>query len=205
MAEDEDFPASGPERPKLTFPPEVAAVVSEAYGKATCILEYGSGGSTVLASEMPGKTVYSVESDRDWARRLERFLDMSPHTSSRPEILHVDVGPTGAWGRPLESREFRKFPSYAFGFWCRTDRDEPDTVLIDGRFRVACFLATALMLVRPATVLWDDYVDRPRYHWIERVAKPVDTVGRMARFHLGPDMVDRRLMLRVVEATLDPN
>ena len=176
MAEAEDLPATGLERPTLTFPPEVAAVVSAAYGKASCILEYGSGGSTVLASEMQGKTVYTVESDRDWAERLERFLDTSPHTRSRPEILHADIGPTGAWGRPKGNRAFRKFPSYAFGFWCREDREEPDTVLIDGRFRVACFLATALMIVRPTTVLWDDYEDRQRYHWIERIARPVDRV-----------------------------
>jgi hypothetical protein len=52
------------ERPELTFSPEVAELVRETYAQAQVILEYGSGGSTVLASEMAGKTVFSVESDK---------------------------------------------------------------------------------------------------------------------------------------------
>ena len=61
------------------------------------------------------------------------------------------------------------------------------------------------MIVRPTTVLWDDYEGRQRYHWIERVSRAVDRVEKMARFHLEPGMVDKRLMLRVIEASLDPN
>ena len=38
------------QRPKLTFPDDVAKYVTEAYERHDSILEYGSGGSTVLAS-----------------------------------------------------------------------------------------------------------------------------------------------------------
>ena len=40
------------ERPELTFIPEVGELVRKHYEDADVILEYGSGGSTVMASEM---------------------------------------------------------------------------------------------------------------------------------------------------------
>jgi len=192
-------------RPELTFTAEVAAYVTEAYRAADCILEYGSGGSTVLASEMPGKTIYSVESDKAWAERLDSYIAQSPETLSRPEVIYADIGPTRAWGWPETNEHYARFPTYPLGFWCRDARQEPDLVLIDGRFRVACFLATAMMLVRPALVLWDDYLDRSKYHWIERIAKPARIVGRMACFEMEPSMAEKRLLLNAVQAALDPS
>jgi protein O-GlcNAc transferase len=36
----------------------------------------------------------------------------------------------------------------------------PDVVLIDGCFRVACFLACWANIQRPTTVIFDDYTER---------------------------------------------
>ena len=52
-------------RPELTLPEAEAALLRETYDRAGVILEYGSGGSTVLAAEQPGKTVPSVESSNE--------------------------------------------------------------------------------------------------------------------------------------------
>jgi hypothetical protein len=61
--------------------------------------------------------------------------------------------------------------------------------MIDGRFRVACFL-TSLIYAQPQTViLFDDYEDRPVYHVVEKHLKPVLMAGRMAKF-IVPDGVD---------------
>jgi hypothetical protein len=49
--------------PELTFSEEVACFVAREYAAARVILEYGSGGSTHLASQLAGKRVFSVESD----------------------------------------------------------------------------------------------------------------------------------------------
>ena len=61
-------------RPKLTLPPQEAEALKEAYAGADTILEYGSGGSTVVAAERPGTLVTSVESDRGWARMMRRWF-----------------------------------------------------------------------------------------------------------------------------------
>ena len=61
-------------------------------------------------------------------------------------------------------------------------------ILIDGRFRIACFVTAYLRATKPIIVLFDDYLDRPHYHVIERLLAPTEFVGRMARFDLQPMM-----------------
>lgn len=171
--------------PELTFPDEEAALVRARYGEAGTILEFGSGGSTVLAASAPGKFVISVESDRQWAIDLQLFIDRSALPS--PAIVwHVDIGETGRWGRPVSDEEWRKFHRYPVSIWSEPFFHHPDVILIDGRFRPACLVAAALRISRPVTVLFDDYFDRPAYHVVERISQPLRAAGRMAEFRLHP-------------------
>ena len=59
--------------PKLTLPPEEAEVLRDAYAAARVILEYGSGGSTLLAGENPEVVIFSVESDANWIAMMQRW------------------------------------------------------------------------------------------------------------------------------------
>ena len=191
------------ERPELTFSPEVGDWVREAYSDAGVILEYGSGGSTVLASEMVGKTVFSVESDRSWARRLQAYLDEAGAPS--PVHLHyAPIGKTGKWGRPVDNSGYRRYHAYALGIWDMPGFRAPDCVLIDGRFREACFYAVMLRCTKRTVVLFDDYGHRPRYHAVERFAKPVGRCGRMARFELDQHPVPREALTQIVGAFSNP-
>lgn len=168
--------------------PEVEAeALAAAYREASVILEYGSGGSTVLASDM-GKTVFSVESDAEWLAGMRGwFADHKP--KGRVVLHHGNIGPTGKWGAPTGPKSFRNFPGYALSVWDRDDFEHPDLVLIDGRFRPACLLATAFRVSRPVRVLFDDYVERPQYHDIETMLRPVKMHGRMAEFHVTPTAI----------------
>ena len=173
---------------ELTLPDLEAKLLRHHIAKARVVLEYGSGGSTWVAAEMPGKFVLSVESDREWAIALQQDLDAAALPS--PAIVrHVDIGPTGSWGRPVDSQNWTLFYRYSLAVWDAPWFRHPDLVFIDGRFRPACFAATCLRITRPVTVLFDDYVDREVYHAVERFAAPVETVGRMARFDLTPGLV----------------
>ena len=169
----------------LTFPPEEAALVRARYARARVILEYGSGGSTMLAASMPGKYVMSVESDRNWAIDLQWKIDQAD-MSSPAVVWHVDIGATGRWGRPVADDGWQRYHHYPLSIWSEPFFRHPDTVLIDGRFRPACFVATAMRITRPVTVLFDDYVDRPAYHLVERFSAPRQKIGRMAMFELEP-------------------
>ncbi|NYS26222.1 hypothetical protein HUK65_14600 [Rhodobacteraceae bacterium 2376] len=173
---------------ELTFPAAEAAHLRAAQAGAGVILEYGSGGSTWVAARLPGKMIFSVESDRAWALRLQLALDRA-RLPSPVVVHHVDIGPTGAWGRPRSDAAWAQFHRYPLDIWDQPFFRHPDLVLIDGRFRAACLASVALRITRPVTVLFDDYTDRPAYHTVERFAQPVRTIGRMAEFALVPGMI----------------
>jgi len=190
--------------PELTFPAAEADHLRKAYEAAQIILEYGSGGSTTVGAQMSGKLIFSVESDRNWAIDLQRHIDESGFPS--PAIIYyVDIGPTGAWGRPKNPAEWQKFHRYPMAIWDEPFFRHPDLVLIDGRFRSACFATVCLRITRPVTVLFDDYQNRPKYHKVEAFARPARIIGRMAEFHLEPGMIDQSqlagIMALFTEAT----
>lgn len=187
-------------KPELTFPKEVAQYVEQAYRSKDVIFEYGSGGSTILAAEIPGKTIVTVESDPVWLCRLNTYIQ---HTRlpSLPVTLHQDIGPTKKWGYPLDETKWRNFPKYSLGIWqySSINKIDPDIVLIDGRFRVACFLASIIHLKSTTTILFDDYLDREYYHVIEKICKPSAFVDRMAIFNVEPANVDSRSILDLLD------
>lgn len=167
------------------MPEAEAAYLLDAYERAQVILEYGSGASTMLASQLPGKLILSVESDRHWARKLRREIDEMGPTSS-VIVYHVDIGPTGPWGRPVDESGWKRYHRYPNAIWDEPFFRHPDVVLIDGRFRPACLITTMLHATRPVTVLFDDYTNRPRYGLVERILPPVRLIGRMAEFQIQP-------------------
>lgn len=175
--------------PELSFPLEEMQLVRRVYDSAHIILEYGSGGSTVLGSEWPGKLIFSVESDHAWAIRLQHEIDLR-NLPSPALVYHVDIGPTGNWGRPLGPEAWTRFHRYPLAIWDEPFFRQPDVVLIDGRFRPACLMAVLLRTQKPVTVLFDDYTARPAYHSVEAFLKPTEMVGRMAVFDVQPRPFD---------------
>lgn len=171
--------------PKFTFPPEEAEYVRSAYASARVILEYGSGGSTMIGAVQPGKLIFSVESDRKWALRLQHKLDKN--AVSPVLIYHVDIGETGLYGRAIDDSSWRTFHKYPTRIWSERFFRHPDLILIDGRFRPACLIHACVRITRPVVVLFDDYVDRPKYHIVEQVIKPSRMIGRMAEFRISPN------------------
>lgn len=188
---------------RLTLPDEEADALGQAYASAGVVLEYGSGGSTFLALRSGAGFVMSVESDKAWAKRIDAAL-AAEFAADRFLVHHADIGPTGPWGRPEGSRGYRRFHLYATGIWDHPGFRHPDVVLIDGRFRVACFLATMIRCTRPVTVLFDDYIDRTNYHWIEEMVPRDDLIGRMARFTIRPTSLPPGQLTRVAGAFTDP-
>jgi hypothetical protein len=183
----------------LTFRPQEAAMLRRNYSRASVILEYGSGGSTVLGAKL-GKKIFSVESDKAWADRLSAHLQ--PYPDAR--VLHVDVGPTEKWGAPAHPRFHGQFHRYPLAVWDLPDLGEPDVVLIDGRFRLACMAAVLLRARRPTTVLFHDYVRRPEYHRIEALARKQVSVGTMVRFLVTPGAIPPDMLTEVVGWFSDP-
>jgi hypothetical protein len=172
-----------PDRP--WFDSEGTKVFETLLDRSQLYVEYGTGGSTVLAAQL-GKKFVSVESDVGFAKNLRDRLGPSAGSGS---VLAIDIGLTGAWGAPLftkpTSGRLALWKSYAMAPWSLLgSEDMPDLVLIDGRFRVACALTSLLELARQpdATILVDDYIDRAHYHVIENFGRLRQVAGRMAVF-----------------------
>ncbi|WP_297772268.1 hypothetical protein [uncultured Roseovarius sp.] len=194
------------QRPELTLPEDEAAHLRQAYERAEVILEYGSGGSTVMAADMPGKRLFSVESDKKWARMMRDWFEQSPPaTGSEIEVIWSDIGPTKAWGYPKDTSGWQRYARYPLDVWSRSDFVQPDVVLVDGRFRTGCAMATALRSSRPVTLLFDDYVPRRQYHKVERFfGPPKAIVGRMAEFDVAPMTLNPDDLVKIIEMMTRP-
>ncbi len=198
MSESAMIPQPDLQRPELTMPAPEGDAVRAAYERAEVILEYGSGGSTVLAAEMQGKTVFSVESDRAWAQMMrDWFIQSPPAAGTEVDVIWCDIGATREWGFPKSSKHYARFADYPLEVWQMPAFRQPDVVLVDGRFRTGCAMATAFMTQKPVTLLVDDYKRRKGYHAVEEYLGAPEMIGRMARFEVSrmPVPADRLLPL----------
>jgi hypothetical protein len=146
--------------------PEVA-MFKKYLDNASDYSEFGSGGSTCLVNSMQTiKTVVSIENDRDFRNKVQA---MCP----RCDVRWVNTGKTGPYGHVSNNTEMHLWPNYS-----SADIGTPDTILIDGRFRVACGLQCCIKHPN-ATILMHDFTNRPEYHVLLNymdIVKSVDTL-----------------------------
>lgn len=194
------------ERPVLTLPEAEATHLREVYARAGVILEYGSGGSTVVAAEMGGKRVFSVESDEAWAEMMRGwFAQNPPAAGTEVDVIWSCIGPTRDWGFPRDASGWKHYARYPLRVWDLPAFVQPDVVLVDGRFRTGCALAAALRTARPVTVLFDDYGPRKQYHRVEAyIGAPRRMIGRMAEFEVEPIALRPEDLLTIIEMMTRP-
>jgi len=172
----------------LPFDDEAQVCFVTRVREARSYLEFGSGASTLHVAGA-GKRLVSIESDELFLNAVrERITDLGAEGApvSDAILLHADIGPTGPWGKPVfpSFSRSRKWSNYPHHPW-RVLGDEyfADTILVDGRFRVACALAVIFYQGDdPWTMLVDDYDERSHYREIEQYAQLVNMHGRMAEF-----------------------
>src|ERR1700733_3221878 len=162
-------------------------------------LEFGSGGSTIVASRFVTKLV-SVETDSIFAEAVRRAL---PETHAEIQLLTPNIGITAEWGYPIFARptarrrtKWKRLPTAP---WDVLGSDVPDTILIDGRMRIACALESLLHVTGHTRLLIDDYVGR-KYEVVERFAELIALHGRMAELRKRKQF-DAAECRRVLEAS----
>lgn len=151
---------------------------------ASRVCEFGSGASTGFALRAGVSRIVSVESDAAWLRALEREpLVQQAVADARLRLLHADVGPVERWGFPVDRQNkarWRVYPEAPWPVWNDLN-EEPDLVLVDGRFRIACCLRTLQWWLASSrnpdfTILLHDVSEkRPGYdaafEWLELVER----------------------------------
>ena len=188
---------------KLTMPAAESDLLRATYKGAGVILEYGTGGSTLVAAQSATTAVFGVESDHAWFLNMEKWFTDNP--PKIPVHLHYgNIGPTGKWGVPKAKANAPRWPGYALAVWDRADFAHPDVVLVDGRFRLACMLTTLFRITRPVRLLCDDYLSRAAYHPFELLVGRPEMTGRMAAFTLTPQSLPADQMGWIIAAFSDP-
>jgi hypothetical protein len=155
--------------------------------------EYGVGQSTRFIHDRTEARILAVDTSKEWVEATKASIG----DTDRLFLEHVDLGELGEWGMPTTYRNRDKIDDYLNFIWTRSF--DPDLVLIDGRFRVACF-TTSLLAAKPGCrILFDDYVERPHYHVVEELLEPERVNARQALFVV-PERFDRAAAARMGDA-----
>lgn len=149
--------------------------------------EWGSGLSTFYVSgQWTSKKVLTVETDPAWAKKVSSVSILNPE---KVHVYKVDLGKVGSWGRPEGYSKIENVWPYSKAPF--TGNYNADLILVDGRFRVHCFLEALLKSRRGTKIIFDDYVNRPWYHIVEKFIQPVEVCGRQALFVVDTKFSDR--------------
>jgi hypothetical protein len=182
---------SAPGRPHLD--PETSDWFEQQLRITGLYLEFGSGGSTVLANKLSVQSV-SVESDRFYADAVKSALQRA----DLAEIIVPRMGFTSEWGMPVFGRR-KKGGRYVGAPFGQFEEQFPDFVLVDGRYRVACSLEVARQanIARAECQLMvDDYGGRPFYHVLEKYLGTPRRTGRAAVFRVGQNVISEASVRR---------
>tara|TARA_B100001063_G_C16738874_1_gene543587 strand:- start:197 stop:838 length:642 start_codon:yes stop_codon:yes gene_type:complete len=139
--------------------------------------EYGCGKSTNWVLDNTSAKVISVETSSDWAMSVKKHNQIN---IDRLDIHLSDLGIIGEWGRPLSYDKNKNFSDYTDYIWKR--KMTPKLVLVDGRFRVCCFLTSLKFAKEGTKIIFDDYIDRPYYHFVEKYLPREMECGRQCLF-----------------------
>jgi hypothetical protein len=172
-----------PSKPHM--PPVAVEFLRQKMLSSHCYLEYGSGGSTRMAAKLNVPFVFSVESDQKFGKEVRRRVSHETRSKTAFKMVCPNIGPTGPWGYPKGAQDCAKWHLYITQVWQAIWNENlvPDLILIDGRFRAACFLFSLLNSKPGSTIVFDDYRGREeRYAVAEQYARPVRTLDRVAVF-----------------------
>ena len=146
--------------------------------KSKYYLEYGSGNSTFLSKKYKKKFL-SIETDKSFYRFLKR--------KKIKEVIYSDIGPTKYYSIPILPTILLKknIINYAnlINFFKKKFKQNPDLILIDGRFRVYVALKILIFCInniinKNIIIIIDDFKYRKNYHIIKKITK-IKLVGRM--------------------------
>jgi hypothetical protein len=113
--------------------------------------EYGIGNSTTWVYQNTKAKILSVDTSKEWIDIVKSKIN----ELDRIQIDWIDLGELGDWGRPVSYKKRDFIRNYLESIWIK--KNKPELILIDGRFRVACFLYSLLKAIPGSKIIFDDY------------------------------------------------
>jgi hypothetical protein len=156
-------------------------------GKTERYLEFGAGGSTLMAAYCNVRDIVSLDNAAMWQKTVGEHEIWSKSTS-HVQQLHVGLGELGAYSRPKDNESYGDFIHYSHGA-LRYTQGAFDVVLVDGRFRVACALIAIQRMDSQSALFVHDYDQGRGYDVLAEVLEIEKRVGQLVQFRL-PGVID---------------
>ncbi len=166
-------------------------------------VEFGAGGSTCFASRRVKASVTAVDSSREWLDKVASFCAETT-TPVQPRLVLADIGPTGDWGFPADESHIASWPDYHEAVWKHPAAKDSDFFLVDGRFRMACFMQILLRCRPDALIAIHDFSTRPQYHIVNEFARRVAWERDLSIFLPRPDRSESQVRALLEQFRLDP-
>jgi len=177
-------------------------------------LEFGLGGSTLMAVRSMAPRIVAVDSDAGWVAGVSVHPEIAAaRGTGRATIVHAPIGPLSGWGRPADRSQIEHWPRYVALPWaaCRETGFKPDLIFIDGRFRVACAISAAIMGLGDPTwrektrLVLHDYIGRQnKYRAILDFCAIDQAVDSMITLTIRPDVDANRAMTELLRYVFNP-
>jgi hypothetical protein len=171
--------------------PEEKALFDKRVKNSRYYLEFGMGGSTFRVLQKSEAKVYAIDSSTEWISLMREYRQIrNMEKKGRLSLFHVDIGPTRVWGRPINEDHKEKFPDYSSQIFNLIDKNKVDTVLIDGRFRVACALKTILECYQNENlqIIIHDFWNREEYHVVLKYLDSIAKADSLGVFNIKSDI-----------------
>ena len=176
---------------------EIAALTKLMQSGVSRYLEFGLGGSTLLAVRSRIKTIVAVDSDSAWVEAVKTHPEIALRVEDNSAaILYADIGPVAAFGSPATRASIHKWPGYIKTAWAEWYRrgSLPELILVDGRFRVAACLSVVMAWALsegswppPKVVVHDIVPERVSYNKIFEFFDVIEEVVALRVMHIKTD------------------
>lgn len=167
-------------------------------------LEFGLGGSTIRALKKSDAIVYSVESSKKWIENMLQYKILNKEAKKRLFIHYVNIGPTKMWGYPTSDSSRKLFPLYSSSVFKSIDCDKIDSVLVDGRFRVACCLNMILNANKQVKLLIHDFWKREHYFVLLKYLEVKDRADSLGLFMIKNNIDEDKIKNDLEKYQYDP-
>lgn len=159
---------------QIAMSPKERTLLESFLCRTSNYFEFGTGGSTWLASQLVCGSVISVDSSEEWLQKVR--LSCEGH-AIKPVLRFIDIGPLKDWGAPATADKRSNWPQYS-----GAATSDADFYLVDGRFRVASFAQCLISAPPSAMIGIHDFEVRPEYHVVRTVAREVAKAENLSVF-----------------------
>lgn len=117
-------------------------LIADLYFEAESVFEYGIGESTMIAAATNLPRYAGIDNSAEWISTTRSQVP------DRFRFSFADVGPTREWGNPVANKTLAKMALDYQLSPLQVERDPFDVYLVDGRWRVACVMASFLHAIK---------------------------------------------------------